>query len=89
MTGPTPDDHTDSTGEEDVELPELTADLHRLLGPGDDLGGRTAQGLDRRLRSGSASSLALELLGVGWWTAREILSDGTVPADGERGDRNG
>jgi len=83
---PEPDD-VDPDGSTD--MPTLTADLQHLLGGGGDVGGRTAEGLERRLRSGSTSSLALELLGVGWWTAREILSDGRVPADGERGDRDG
>lgn len=92
MTTPPPH-HDDRDGDperdEEAGIPTLTSDLQRLLGPTEDIGGRTAQGLDRRLRSGSASSLALELLGLGWWTAREILSDGAVPADGERGDRDG
>jgi hypothetical protein len=75
--------------EDDLGMPTLTSDLRQLLGAGDDVGGRTAERLDRRLRSSSTSSLALELLGIGWWTAREILTDGHVSADGEPGDRDG
>lgn len=86
-----PPHHDDSaTGEEgESGPPDLGPELRELLGHGGDLEGRTARSLDRRLRSGSAAGLALELLGVGWSTAKEILSDRPIGADGEPGDDHG
>ena len=63
---------------------ELSEQLRALFGPVEDLGTRTAQDVDRALRSRNTFGAALDLLGVGWWTARSLLTDDHRPAD--RGD---
>ena len=69
---------------------ELSGQLRALLGANADLGSRTAEDVDRRLRAGSVSGLCVELLGVGWTTVTTILSDGPAAADeGEQGVRDG
>ncbi len=60
---------------------ELALQLRALLDPDDDLGARTAQDVDRALRSRNTMGAALDLLGVGWWTARALLTDDHRPAD--------
>lgn len=74
---------------DEVDLPTLGDDLQALLAPSGNLEGRTAKGLDRRLRSGSFGSLALDLLGTGWFTACVILTEADCGADGERGEQDG
>ncbi len=72
---------------------QLGEQLRALLDPAEDLGDRTADDVDRTLRSRSTFAAALELLGLGWWTMRSFLgddgpdrlTDGTTPADRERG----
>ncbi len=73
MTGPRtapPDQDPDEPDEPD-EL--LASRLGELLDGDNDLGGRTTESVDRRLRARSAASLGAELLAVGWWTATALL----------------
>jgi hypothetical protein len=56
----------------------LGAQLRELLDPEQDVRRRTADDVDRTLRSRSTFSAALDLLGVGWWTARSVLGDDTA-----------
>jgi hypothetical protein len=88
---PTPPDDLD-TGDEvlpddelDRQLAEhdgaLSDQLRALLDPDGDLRRRTASDVDRSLRSTDTLGAALELLSVGWWTARTVLTDDHRPAD--------
>lgn len=61
--------------------PQLTSQLRTLLDPDADLATRTASDVDRALRSRDTLGAALELLGLGWWTARALLTDDTRSAD--------
>jgi hypothetical protein len=61
--------------------PLLQVHLQALLDPGGDLTERTASDVDRALRARDSVGAALELLGVGWWTARALLTEATRPAD--------
>jgi hypothetical protein len=61
--------------------PQLTAHLRTLLDPDADLTARTATDVDRALRSRDTLGAALELLGLGWWTTRALLTDDTRSAD--------
>jgi len=63
---------------------DLRADLRILLDPGHELLGRTAAEVDRTLRSRDTVGAALDLLTLGWWTARAVLTDDRRPADAER-----
>jgi len=63
---------------------DLRADLRTLLDPGSELRGRTAAEVDRTLRSRDAVGAALDLLTLGWWTTRAVLTDDRRPADAER-----
>lgn len=60
---------------------DLGRQLRALLDPGDDLRQRTAADVDRALRGRSTVGAALELLGVGWWTAAALLTDDDPHAD--------
>ena len=62
----------------------LRADLRTLLDPDRELGRRTATEVDRALRSRDTVGAALDLLTLGWWTARAVLTDDRRPADAER-----
>lgn len=83
---PDPEDETalDETAL-DRELAEDDADLalhlRALLDPDETFGERTANDVDRALRSRNTLGAALDLLGVGWWTARALLTDDHRPAD--------
>jgi hypothetical protein len=59
----------------------LSEQLRALLDPGGDLRRRTADDVDRSLRSTDTLGAALELLSVGWWTVRTVLTDDHRPAD--------
>ncbi len=61
----------------------LSAQLRRLLDPGEELGTRTAVDVGRALRSRSVAGATLDLLGTGWWTARALLTDDRASADEE------
>lgn len=67
-----------------VQDADLARQLRALLDPGEDLRQRTAADVDRALRGRSTLGAALELLGVGWWTAASLLTD-----DDPRADRRG
>ena len=60
---------------------ELASQLRALLDPDATFGERTANDVDRALRSRNTLGAALDLLGVGWWTARALLTDDHRPAD--------
>jgi hypothetical protein len=62
---------------------DLGASLRALLEPPGDIRRRTADVVGRELRGRSAMDLGLDLLGLGWWTVRTILTDDPTPADGE------
>jgi len=86
---PGPDEHSPQPDDAWLDR-ELDADpgvlglhLRELLAPEEDLGRVTTNEVDRTLRSRSVLGTALDLLGVGWLTAREVLSDGRAAADGE------
>lgn len=91
-------DRTVSDGDPDADLDaEFDAELDAELADGGDVGAslralleapqgierRTADVVDRSLRGRSGLDLGLDLLGLGWWTARTILTDDPPPADGE------
>ncbi len=59
----------------------LSDQLRALLDPGGDLHRRTADDVDRNLRSTDTLGAALELLSIGWWTVRTVLTDDHRPAD--------
>lgn len=81
----------------------LSAQLRELLDPEAGLRERTAQDIDRSLRGRSSVGAAMELLGLGWWTAKALLGDDraddraddrgreprTLSADPERADPEG
>jgi hypothetical protein len=55
--------------------------LRQRLDPGDQLHQRAAADVDRALRSRTTLGATVELLGVGWWTLRSLLTDGPDAAD--------
>jgi hypothetical protein len=59
----------------------LGAPLRALLDPDGSLTDRTTLDVDRALRGRSALSTGFELLGLGWHTARTLLSEPAPPAD--------
>lgn len=65
--------------EEDDRL--LVEHLRTLLDPDADLGTRTVKDVDRALRGRNTLGSTLDLLGIGWWTARALLTDDHAPAD--------
>ena len=73
----------------------LSAQLRELLDPAAGLSERTATDIDRSLRGRSSLTAALDLLGLGWWTAKALLGDDggqalrTLSADPERADPEG
>jgi hypothetical protein len=67
----------------DDDIGDLGASLRALLEPPGDIRRRTAAVVGRELRGRSAVDLGLDLLGLGWWTVRTILTDDPTPADGE------
>ncbi len=77
----------------------LSSQLRELLDPAAGLRERTAQDIDRSLRGRSSVTAALDLLGLGWWTAKALLGDDraedrdrrprTLSADPERADPEG
>ena len=76
-------------GEEDLdqeleEDAELSARLRALFDPSTDLRDRTASDVDRTLRGRSILATGLDLLGLGLWTTRALLSDPASPADREQ-----
>jgi hypothetical protein len=84
-----PRDVTDATLDDDDER-ELASDvgdlgerLRSLLDPGADLTHRTGEDISRTLRGRSALATGLDLLGLGVWTARTLLSDPHPRADEE------
>lgn len=104
MDGPM-DDFEDELDEQELdrELSDademLSSQLRALLDPAAGLKERTAQDIDRSLRGRSGLTAALDLLGLGWWTAKALLGDdraddegaapGTLSADPERADPEG
>lgn len=81
--------HEDQVADLDDELAategRFTGELRALLTPGAGINRRTAESVDRALRSRSTGTAALELLGVGWQTLRLFLSDDPSGADLDRG----
>ena len=69
----------------DRALDEPTGDLgpslRALLDPPSDIRRRTARAVGRELRGRSSAELALDLLGLGLWTFRTILTDEAPRAD--------
>lgn len=61
----------------------LGAHLRELLAPEDDLGRQTTHQVDRTLRARSVLATGLDLLGLGWLTMRELLTEEHLRADGE------
>jgi hypothetical protein len=59
----------------------LGTQLRALLDPGGERRARTAADVDRALRSRNTLGATLDLLSVGWWTARTLLTDDRSPAD--------
>ena len=74
----------DVLDEELEEDAELSARLRALFDPSTDLRDRTASDVDRALRGRSLLATGLDLLGLGLWTTRALLSDPASPADGEQ-----
>ena len=73
MTGPRTVPHDQDPDEPDEPDGLLASRLGELLDGDNELGGRTTESVDRRLRARSAASLGAELLAVGWWTATALL----------------
>lgn len=92
---PEPDLLDDDLPEEelDAELdhddPRLRDELRQLLDPGTDLQRRASDDIDRTLRGRSFLTTGLDLIGLGWWTAKEMLRDDRPHADGEVEDDDG
>lgn len=61
----------------------LSAQLRELLDPAAGLTERTAEDIDRSLRGRSGLTAALDLLGLGWWTAKALLGDGKADRGGD------
>ena len=61
----------------------LGESLRALLAPDADLGRLTTRHVDRALRGRSVIGTGLDLLGLGWLTMSELLTDERRPADGE------
>jgi len=90
------DDSSASSDQTDADLElqldaELAGDegllghrLRELLAPEDDLFSQTTHQVDRTLRARSALAVGMDLLGLGWLTMRELLTDEPSRADGER-----
>ncbi|MFZ4517867.1 MAG: hypothetical protein ACOYOP_05740 [Microthrixaceae bacterium] len=66
----------------DEDAGDLGASLRALLDPPGDIRNRTTDVVGRSLSGGSVFAVATDLLGLGWRTARTILSDDPAPADG-------
>ena len=82
-----PDDELWTEDALDADLPEdaeLSARLRALFDPSADLRDRTASDVDRVLRGRSLLTTGLDLLGLGLWTTRALLSDPATPADQEQ-----
>lgn len=60
---------------------ELGLRLRSLLDPAGDLARRTSMDVDRTLRGGSVLATAFDLIGLGAWTARALLTDPPRDAD--------
>lgn len=75
------EDDLDEELEEDLELSER---LRALFDPSADLRDRTADDVGRALQGRSVLATALDLLGLGLWTTRALLSDPASPADQEQ-----
>jgi hypothetical protein len=65
----------------DDDAAALGIHLRSLLDPDTELTSRTANDVGRALRSRNTTAAALDLLGVGWWTVRALLTDDTRSAD--------
>ena len=76
-----PDPPTHDADADDLGSEELRDQLRSLLDPTADLGPRTANDVDRALRSRSTTSAVWDLLGTGWWTLRSLATD---PTNGAR-----
>ena len=74
----------DVPDEELEEDDELSARLRALLDPSTDLRDRTRTDVDRALRGRSVLATVFDLLGLGLWTTRALLSDHAGPADQEQ-----
>ena len=59
--------------------------LRELLAPEADLGRQTTHQVDQTLRARSVMATGMDLLGLGWLTMRELLTDEPPRADGESG----
>lgn len=77
------DDEDTLDDELDAHEGLLGAHLRELLAPEVDLGRQTTHHVDRTLRARSVLATGLDLLGVGWLTMRELLTDEPSRADGE------
>jgi hypothetical protein len=85
--GQVPDDALDPEDEFELDRgdEELSSRLRSLLDPAADLPDRTTLDVDRTLRGRSVLAMGFELLGLGPWTVRALLSDAVGPADREEG----
>ena len=64
--------------EELSELDEgVVADLQSAIAPPDDLGIRTNEGVDERLRNEAAAGAFLDLFTIGWDVLRTVLDPAT------------
>jgi hypothetical protein len=85
---PTPDPDEDEPFDDlafDDELGDghLGEHLRALLAPDEGLERHTTHHVDRTLRGRSVLGTGLDLLGLGWLTMRELLTDEPRRADGE------
>ena len=78
-------DGLDAMDETDDDLADghLGEHLRALLAPDQDLERHTTHHVDRTLRGRSVLGTGLDLLGLGWLTMRELLTDEPRRADGE------
>jgi hypothetical protein len=76
------DDELDGL-DDDLADGHLGEHLRALLAPDQDLERHTTHHVDRTLRGRSVLGTGLDLLGLGWLTMRELLTDEPRRADGE------
>lgn len=76
-----PDEHDPDEDDELYLGGDLGQQLRSLLDPDGDLSGRVHTDVDRTLRGRSVLATGLDLVGLGLWTARELLTDPPAHAD--------
>ena len=76
-------DERDLDAELDLDEELLGDRLRELLAPEEDLGRQTTHQVDQTLRARSVMATGMDLLGLGWLTMRELLTDEPTRADGE------